>query len=54
MISHMVKAVRGDVARVLLQRPAETAAEVAEIVAAAGYEVEPGPGTLDVIYRPAA
>ena len=54
VISHMVKAVRGDVARVLLQRPAETVDAVAETVAAAGYEVELAPGTLDVIYRPVA
>ena len=54
-ISHMVKATRGDVARVLLEQPADTAAEVAEIVAAAGYRVELNNGSLDVLdQRPAA
>ena len=55
VISHMVKATRGDVARVLLERPADTANEVAEIVAAAGYAVELSNGSLDVVnQRPAA
>ena len=50
-VSHMAKAVRGDVARVLLEEkktPAdvEAAAAVAE---AAGFRVELGPDTLDVI-----
>jgi cytoplasmic iron level regulating protein YaaA (DUF328/UPF0246 family) len=48
-ISHMVKATRGDVARVLLQQPADTAAEVAEIIAAAGYAVQLSNGSLDVV-----
>jgi uncharacterized protein len=56
-ISHMVKATRGDVARVLLEapRPPRTAERVAELVAASGREVEltAGRGTtfLDVILR---
>lgn len=56
-ISHMVKATRGDVARVLLEapRPPRTAARVAELVAASGREVELTAGRsgtfLDVIYR---
>jgi cytoplasmic iron level regulating protein YaaA (DUF328/UPF0246 family) len=55
VVSHMVKATRGDVARVLLERPADTAKEVAEIVAAAGYAVELNNGSLDVLHqRPAA
>ncbi len=55
VISHMVKATRGDVARLLLEQPADTAAEVAEIVAAAGYAVELNDGSLDVVdQRPAA
>jgi cytoplasmic iron level regulating protein YaaA (DUF328/UPF0246 family) len=50
-VSHMAKAVRGDVARALLtekKAPAdpESAAEIAE---AAGFRVELSPGTLDVI-----
>jgi len=53
-VSHMVKATRGDVARVLLEQPVESAGAAAEVVRAAGYEVELGAGTLDVIYRPAA
>jgi cytoplasmic iron level regulating protein YaaA (DUF328/UPF0246 family) len=54
VVSHMVKAVRGDVARVLLQSPAETPDEIADVVARAGYEVRLGSGMLDVTYRPAA
>jgi len=56
-ISHMVKATRGDVARVLLEapRPPRTADRVAELVAASGREVEltagRGATSLDVIYR---
>ena len=49
VVSHMVKATRGDVARVLLERPADTAREVAEIVAAAGYAVQLNDGSLDVV-----
>jgi cytoplasmic iron level regulating protein YaaA (DUF328/UPF0246 family) len=50
-VSHMAKAVRGDVARVLLQAkksPANSEAAAAT-VAAAGFEVELSPGGLDVI-----
>jgi cytoplasmic iron level regulating protein YaaA (DUF328/UPF0246 family) len=54
VISHMVKALRGDVARLLLQQPASTAEEVAEIVAAAGYDARLSGGSLDVVQRPAA
>jgi cytoplasmic iron level regulating protein YaaA (DUF328/UPF0246 family) len=54
VVSHMVKATRGDVARVLLESPAETAQEVAEVVAGAGYDVTLNDGWLDVTYRPAA
>jgi cytoplasmic iron level regulating protein YaaA (DUF328/UPF0246 family) len=52
-ISHMVKATRGDVARIVLSAPvAPTGPEgVAELVAAAGHEVELRDGTLDVIER---
>jgi hypothetical protein len=53
-ISHMVKAIRGDVARVLLQQPAATAAEVEEIVRAAGLNATLSSGVLDVVQRPAA
>jgi hypothetical protein len=53
-ISHMVKAVRGDVARVLLRQPAATAAEVEEIVRAAGLDATLSDGVLDVVQRPAA
>lgn len=54
-VSHMVKATRGDVARVLLERspPPRTPEAAAEHVAAAGHEVELTPTrtgwTLDVI-----
>jgi cytoplasmic iron level regulating protein YaaA (DUF328/UPF0246 family) len=56
VVSHMVKAVRGDVARVLLaqRRPPATPGEVAAAVAAAGYDVELTGGSLDVLQRPAA
>ncbi len=52
-VSHMAKAVRGEVARALLKSrkvpgDAEAAAEIAR---AAGFEVELGPGHLDVIVR---
>jgi cytoplasmic iron level regulating protein YaaA (DUF328/UPF0246 family) len=56
-VSHMVKATRGDVARLVLTAPRapRSPAAVAEIVAAAGHEVElerVGPGwSLDVIVR---
>jgi cytoplasmic iron level regulating protein YaaA (DUF328/UPF0246 family) len=58
-ISHMVKATRGDVARVLLAapRPPRTAERVAELVASSGREVELTAGRggpfLDVIHREA-
>jgi Uncharacterized protein conserved in bacteria len=50
-VSHMAKAVRGDVARALLQAkkaPADPEAAAA-IAADAGFEVELSPGNLDVI-----
>jgi uncharacterized protein len=56
-VSHMVKATRGDVARLLLaaQVPPADAAQVAETVAASGLEVElqsgPRGASLDVLYR---
>jgi uncharacterized protein len=55
VISHMVKAVRGDVARLLLEqpRPPETAAEVAEIVSAR-YDVELNGSSLDIVERSSA
>jgi cytoplasmic iron level regulating protein YaaA (DUF328/UPF0246 family) len=57
VVSHMVKATRGDVARLLLEArtPPRDAEQVAEIVAASGREVERttgrGGATIDVIYR---
>jgi uncharacterized protein len=50
-VSHMAKAVRGDVARVLLQakKPPADPEAAAAIARAAGFEVELAPGTLDVI-----
>jgi cytoplasmic iron level regulating protein YaaA (DUF328/UPF0246 family) len=45
VVSHMAKSTRGEVARTLLQRPVETAAEVAALV---GGTLRPGP-FLDVI-----
>jgi cytoplasmic iron level regulating protein YaaA (DUF328/UPF0246 family) len=52
-VSHMAKAVRGEVARALLEaRKAPADAEGAAAVAAsAGFEVELSPGYLDVIVR---
>jgi cytoplasmic iron level regulating protein YaaA (DUF328/UPF0246 family) len=52
-VSHMVKATRGDVARLTLAAspPPRTPAAVARLVAAAGHEVERSAGTLDVIER---
>ena len=52
-VSHMVKATRGDVARIVLRAspPPRTPEAVAELVAAAGHEVERSPGALDVIER---
>jgi hypothetical protein len=58
-VSHMDKATRGDVARLLLGAPTppRDAADVADLVAAAGREValngSPGATTLDVISREA-
>lgn len=50
-VSHMAKAVRGDVARALLlaKREPKTPEEVAAVAAAAGFEVELTPASLDVI-----
>lgn len=50
-VSHMAKAVRGDVARALLlaKREPKTPDEVAAIAADAGFEVELTPASLDVI-----
>jgi hypothetical protein len=49
----MVKATRGEVARIVLEaaRPPRTPEAVAELVAAAGREVELSGATLDVIQR---
>jgi cytoplasmic iron level regulating protein YaaA (DUF328/UPF0246 family) len=51
VISHFVKALRGDVARIaLLAKPVPRSARaVAELVAAAGYEVTLAGGNLDVV-----
>jgi cytoplasmic iron level regulating protein YaaA (DUF328/UPF0246 family) len=50
-VSHMAKAVRGDVARALLlaRREPKTPDEVAAIATDAGFEVELTPASLDVI-----
>ncbi len=50
-VSHMAKAVRGEVARALLlaQRSPADPEGAAEIVAAAGFEVELGSSSLDVV-----
>ncbi len=50
-VSHMAKAVRGEVARALLaaKTAPEDAEAAAEVAAAAGFEVELSPGHLDVI-----
>ena len=50
-VSHMAKAVRGEVARALLEskRAPKTPEAAAEIASAAGFTVELGEGTLDVI-----
>jgi cytoplasmic iron level regulating protein YaaA (DUF328/UPF0246 family) len=50
-VSHMAKAVRGDIARALLLAKKEPAdpESAAAIAADAGFEVELSPGTLDVI-----
>jgi uncharacterized protein len=51
VISHFVKAIRGDVARALLAapEPAASAEDVAAIAARAGLEVELNGGNVDVI-----
>lgn len=51
VVSHMAKAVRGDVARALLlaKQPPTGPRAAAAIAREAGFEVELGPGTLDVI-----
>jgi len=51
VVSHHVKAIRGDVARALLQtrEPARTPEDVAAIAAAAGHRVELTSSSLDVI-----
>lgn len=50
-VSHMAKVVRGEVARALLCANGEprTPEQVAAIVAAAGFEVELTPSTLDIV-----
>jgi uncharacterized protein len=50
-VSHMAKAVRGEVARALLEAQSApgTAEAAAGIAEAAGFQVEVGPGALDVI-----
>jgi hypothetical protein len=50
-VSHMAKAVRGEVARALLEakKPPEDREAAAAIAEAAGFTVELTPGTLDVI-----
>jgi uncharacterized protein len=52
-VSHMAKAVRGEVARALLEakKPPESPDAAATIAEAAGFTVEPSPGYLDVIVR---
>jgi len=52
-VSHMAKAVRGEVARALLaaKEPPADAEAAAVIAASAGFSVELGPGNLDVILR---
>jgi uncharacterized protein len=48
-VSHMVKATRGDVARILLGHAPTTPAEVADLIRAAGHTVELNGSHLDVI-----
>ncbi len=50
-VSHMAKAVRGDVARALLmaKKPPADPEAAAAIAEAAGFTVELAPGNLDVI-----
>jgi cytoplasmic iron level regulating protein YaaA (DUF328/UPF0246 family) len=54
-VSHMAKAVRGEVAKALLKekRAPKDAAAAASVAEAAGFEVELTPGHLDVIVRDA-
>ena len=51
VVSHFVKAIRGDVARALLHasEPPRTPEHVAEIARAAGHEAELNGSNLDVI-----
>jgi cytoplasmic iron level regulating protein YaaA (DUF328/UPF0246 family) len=54
VVTHMVKRIRGDVARIALEAgDAETPEEIAELAGAAGLNVEfdPATNTLDVIER---
>jgi cytoplasmic iron level regulating protein YaaA (DUF328/UPF0246 family) len=50
-VSHMAKAVRGEVARALLEAkmPPESPGAAASIAEASGFQVELSPGSLDVI-----
>ena len=52
-VSHMAKAVRGEVARALLEarKAPEDAEGAAALAEAAGFAVELAPGSLDVIVR---
>jgi cytoplasmic iron level regulating protein YaaA (DUF328/UPF0246 family) len=52
-VSHMAKAVRGEVARALLEakKPPESPEAAASIAEAAGFTVELMPGFLDVVVR---
>jgi len=52
-VSHMAKAVRGEVAKALLEakRPPADPEAAAELAEAAGFRVELSPGHLDVIVR---
>ncbi len=53
VISHMVKRVRGEVARLVLQAGgAECPEEIAEIVTAGGLRAELSPDALDIIESP--
>ncbi len=54
-ISHMAKAIRGDVARAVLEAPDLSADpdDLLEIVTAAGFTAELGPGSLDVTVKAA-
>jgi hypothetical protein len=58
VVSHFVKAIRGDVARALLQapEPPRTPEDVAAVAAAAGHEVAltrtPAGASVDVVAKP--